>query len=62
MKHYRLFRGQYYWFTDIGLRIAKNDLLNNIRDVLKEYKRTHANENHTTNINIDTMVSVRTHL
>lgn len=38
MKHYLKFRGEWLWFTDLGLRIAANDLINNICECLKEYE------------------------
>jgi len=38
MKTFRLFKGEYRWFTELGAKIANNDLLNDIRICLNNYK------------------------
>lgn len=38
MKTMRWFKGEQVWFTELGARIASNDLLNQLRDALTAYK------------------------
>ena len=41
MKIYRKFKGEHRWFTELGFRIAANDLLNDLRHAVDEYKKVH---------------------
>jgi hypothetical protein len=41
MKIYRKFKGEYRWFKELGFRIASNDLLNDLRHAVDEYKKVH---------------------
>ena len=33
------FKGEYRWFTELGFRIANNDLLNELKKALSEYQQ-----------------------